>query len=210
MKALLIFQKFLIGISLLVLAVLPISAMFVDIGFEAKGWLYTISFAAVFLVMVIRPLADILSDQLWLRRLVLLRKGFGILSASIIVGFMLASIVAPQSVYLESFFTARFWSLSSYAFFAHLGDITGLILLLTSNVFSQRLLRQNWKRIQRLSYVYFYAGGIYEAFALNSVFALYAVLVITNLTVLAWAIKAWRRTFITKPLIPDGFSHQNG
>ncbi len=193
MKAILWFQNILIWFSLLILAALPISSRFIDIGFEAKGWLFSMSFGAVFLVMIIRPLADIFSGQLWLRRLVILRKSFGILSSSIIVGFMISSIIAPESAYLRTFFTEHFWSLGTYAFFAHLGDVTGLILLITSNAFSQRLLKQNWKRIQRLSYVYFYAGGIYEAFALDSVFALYAMLLITNLTVLAWAMKADRR-----------------
>jgi DMSO/TMAO reductase YedYZ heme-binding membrane subunit len=193
MKALLFFQKIIIAISLFILVFLPASALLIDIGFGAKGWLYIISFAAVFLVMMIRPMADIFPHYLWLRRLVILRKGFGILSASIIVGFMLSAIIDPQSTYLQSFFTAHFWSFDKYTFFAHLGDVSGVILLITSNVFSQRILKQNWKRIQRLSYVYFYAGGIYEAFALNSTFALYAVLLVTNITLLAWAIKAWHR-----------------
>ncbi len=193
MKILIALQNLLIGISLFLLVFLPLSSLAVDFGFAFKGFMYTVSFASVFLVMIIRPLADVFSERLWLRKLVFLRKGFGVLSASIIVGFMLASIIAPESVYLASFFTADFWSLESYAFFAHLGDITGLILLLTSNRLSQRLLGKNWKRIQRLSYVYFYAGGIYEAFALGSMFALYAVLVVTNMTVFAWALKAWRR-----------------
>lgn len=193
MKAFIVIQNIIIGISIVLLTALPISSLFLDIGFVAKGWLFMISFATVFLLMTVRPLADIFNEQLWIRRLVLLRKGFGILSASIIVGFMLSAIVAPNSTYFASFFTAKFWSLSTYAFFAHLGDVTGLILLVTSNIFSQKLLKQNWKRVQRLSYVYFYAGGIYEAFALNSMFALWAILVVTNLTALAWGVKIWRR-----------------
>jgi DMSO/TMAO reductase YedYZ heme-binding membrane subunit len=193
MKAILAFQNVLIKISVVLLIFIPASSLFFDPGFEVKGIFYTISFTAVFLVMFIRPMADIFINHLWLRRLVILRKGFGILSASIIVGFMIASIIAPDSVYLASFFTKRFWSFETFSFWAHLGDVSGVILLLTSNVFSQRILKQNWKRIQRLSYVYFYAGGIYEAFALDSTFAFYSILLITNLTVLAWAIKVWRR-----------------
>jgi DMSO/TMAO reductase YedYZ heme-binding membrane subunit len=167
-------------------------------GFEARGVLYGISFGAVFLLMCIRPLADIFSSQLWIRRLVLLRKGLGILSASIIVGFMIDAIIAPQSVYLASLFTADYYSLEKFRFFAHVGDITGFILLITSNTWAQKLLRTNWKRIQRLSYVYFYAGGIYETFAVDSTFALYAMLIVTNLTILAWLAKLLR-----KHLTPD-------
>ncbi|MDD5084263.1 MAG: hypothetical protein PHT88_05055 [Candidatus Moranbacteria bacterium] len=197
MKVILALQKGIIGISLLLLAGIPAASSFFDMSFEVRGWLYIFSFVAVFLLMLVRPLADIFTEQLWVRRLVILRKGFGIFSASIIVGFMIASIIAPQSVYLASFFTAHFWSFGNYVAFAHIGDITGLILLITSNTFSQRILKLNWKRIQRLSYVYFYAGGIYEAFALNSTFALYAILVVTNITVLAWAVKLWRKSAAT-------------
>lgn len=130
---------------------------------------------------------------LWLRRLVILRKGFGILSASIIVGFMLASMLSLKGQYFVQMLTLKYWSFENYAFFAHIGDITGVLLLATSNIFSQRLLKKNWKRIQRLSYVYFYAGALYEAYAFQSIFALYALLVVTNVTVLAWAIKKWTK-----------------
>lgn len=196
MKFLIAFQNFLIGLSITLLVAIPVSSMFIDIGFAFKGILYMVSFGAVSLVMMIRPLADIFSGQLWLRRLVLLRKGFGILSASIIISFLLASIIAPESTYLGSLFTADFYSFDRYVFFAHVGDITGFILLITSNTFSQRLLKQNWKRIQKLSYVYFYAGGIYEIFALNSTFAFYAVLFVTDLIVLSWVVEAFRQNFV--------------
>lgn len=194
MKILTDIQDILIGISLAFLVAIPILSKIVDIGVDTKGVLYMVSFGAVFLVMIIRPLADIFSGQLWLRRLVLLRKGFGILSASIIVGFLLASIIDPGSAYLSSLFTADFYSFDRYKFFAHIGDITGFILLITSNVFSQRLLKRNWKRIQKLSYVYFYTGGIYETFALNSTFAFYAVLIVTNIIALSWMVKAFRES----------------
>ena len=196
MNAIFFFQNILIAISMFLLVAIPAVLSFFDVSFAAKGILYIVSFGAVFLVMLVRPLADIFSGQLWIRKLVILRKGFGILSAAIIIGFMIAAIIAPNSTYLASLFTMKFWALNKYAFFAHIGDISGLILLITSNRLSQKLLKQNWKRIQRLSYVYFYAGGIYEAFALGSTFALYALLLITNITVLAWAVKAYNKTTI--------------
>ena len=193
MKALIALQNMLIAVSVLFLIAFPVLSLFVDFGFEFKEPFYAASFTALAFVMLVRPLADIFSGQLWLRKLIFLRKGFGILSASIIIGFMIASVIAPESAYRASFFTADFWSLDDYVFFAHVGDISGLILLITSNRLSQKLLKQNWKRVQRLSYVYFYAGGIYHAFALGSMPALYIVLLVTNLTILAWAIKFDRR-----------------
>lgn len=189
MKALLLLQRAAIASGIALLAGIPLATWTVGIPSAVKGMLFTVSFVAVSLVMCVRPLADIFSEQLWLRRLVFLRKGFGILSASIIVGIMIASGLP----YLQSVFTVRYYSLDRYALLAHLGDLSGLILLATSNNFSQRHLGRNWKRIQRLSYVYFYAGGLYEYLMFDSLFALYMVLLVTNLTVFAWAIKAWRR-----------------
>lgn len=196
MNAIFFFQNILIAISMFLLMAIPVALSVFDVNFTVRGTLYMVSFGAVFLVMLVRPLADIFASQLWIRKLVILRKGFGILSASIIIGFMIAAIIAPNSTYLSSLFTMKFWSLNTYAFFAHVGDISGLILLITSNRLSQKLLKQNWKRVQRLSYIYFYAGGIYEAFALGSTFALYALLLITNITVLAWAVKAYNRSMV--------------
>ncbi|MGK2848684.1 MAG: hypothetical protein ACSLEX_01285 [Minisyncoccota bacterium] len=186
-------QNILIGISLILLTGIPLVAYFFGIDSTVRGYLFTLSFASVFLVMIIRPFADIFITQLWLRRLVILRKGFGILSASIITGFMITSIMLSRFTYLADMITPAFYSLDGYVLFAHLGDLTGLILLLTSNRLSQKLLKRNWKRVQRLSYVYFYAGGLYEVFALNSLFALYAVLFVTNVTALAWAVKKIRK-----------------
>ena len=197
MKFILFIQNVLIGVSLVLLAFIPFYSWISDIDFATRGTLYTLSFVAVFLVMIVRPLADITGWR-WLRRLIILRKGFGIFSASIIIGFMIDALITPHSTYLLAISEGRYFSLSSFATFAHVGDVTGLILLLTSNTWSQKILKQNWKRIQRLSYVYFYSGGIYEAFALDSTFALYAILLVTNLTVLAFAVKVYRKGAVTQ------------
>ncbi len=188
-----VFQNILIAVSMVLLTGIPLASFFLDVSIEVRSMLFMLSFASVFVLMIIRPLADIFNEHLWLRKLVILRKGFGIFSASIIVGFMIDALITPGSTYIASMFTGKYFSLDNYVLFAHLGDITGVILLLTSNRFSQKYLKQNWKRIQRLSYVYFFAGGIYEAFALESMFALYAILLVTNLTVLAWVVKIWRK-----------------
>ncbi|XLQ20422.1 MAG: hypothetical protein ACKUBY_01415 [Candidatus Moraniibacteriota bacterium] len=188
MKILRIIQNIIIGISLFVLSILPLLVAFGDDYIKLESTLYKVSFISVFLVMLIRPLADIFRSQKWLRKLVYLRKGFGILSASIIVGFVIGHIISPESQYIASMFTKEYWSLDSYMLFAHIGDITALILLITSNNLSMMLLKQNWKRIQKLAYVYFYTGGIYEALALESEFAIVAMIIITLVTIIAFVI----------------------
>ena len=189
---LLALQSLLISLGCFFLISLPFASSFYPDGFPYIGLLFNVSFSAVFLLMIIRPLGDILGWT-WLRQSIILRKGLGILSASIIVGFALGKIIAPESTYLSSMFSLSFFSFDNFAFFAHLGDITGFILLITSNVLSQRILRGNWKRIQRLSYIYFYAGGIYEAFPLRNGYAFLGMMIVTLLTFFAWRAKAVRR-----------------
>lgn len=191
MKYILGIQNLLIGASLLLIGAIPIGLRLFDAGFAWTNALYAVSLGAVFLLMTIRPLADI-TGFVWLRRLVILRKGLGILSASIIVGLLIDTILKPGSTYLTSLFTLGYYSLDNYALLAHLGDLTAVILLMTSNVWAQKLLKRNWKRIQRLSYVYFYAGTLYEYLSFDNSFALYTVMVVTNLTVLAWLVKKWQ------------------
>lgn len=191
MKYILGIQNLLIGASLLLIGAIPIGLRLFDAGFAWTNALYAVSLSAVFLLMTIRPLADI-TGFVWLRRLVILRKGLGILSASIIVGLLIDTILKPGSTYLTSLFTLAYYSLDNYALLAHLGDLTAVILLMTSNVWAQKLLKRNWKRIQRLSYVYFYAGALYEYLSFDNSFALYTVMVVTNLTVLAWLVKKWQ------------------
>ena len=189
---LLAIQSILISFGMFLLISLPFASTFYPDGFPYIGPLFNISFSAVFLLMVIRPLGDLLGWA-WLRRLIILRKGLGILSASIIVGFMIGKVIAPDSTYLSTMFSLSFFSLDNFAFFAHIGDVTGLLLLITSNTLSQRLFRGNWKRIQRLSYVYFYAGGVYEAFPLRNGYAFIGMMIVTILTFFAWRAKTIRR-----------------
>ena len=192
MKILRIIQNILLGISLALLALLPLWSAFGDSNNSLQGALYTISFTSVTLVMLVRPLADIFINQKWLCKLVFLRKGFGVLSASIIVGFMIGKIISPDSNYIASIFTREYWSLENYSLFAHLGDITGFILLVTSNNLSMMLLKKNWKRIQKLAYIYFYTGGIYEAFALDSSFAFVSMVIVLVVSASAFIVKMLR------------------
>jgi DMSO/TMAO reductase YedYZ heme-binding membrane subunit len=63
---------------------------------------------------------------------------------------------------IEQYFLLARWGLW-YPLIGRLSELTALILLLTSNNFSQKFLGSWWKRIQRLSYVYFITGGIMAA-----------------------------------------------
>ena len=133
---------------------------------------FFVSLLAVTFVMSIRPLADLFRGKRWIRSLVILRKGFGVTSASIVVAFILSKIITHGlGTYLASWFSVSYWSLDGYALFAHLGDLSAIVLLVTSNNFSKRILGKGWKRVQKLAYVYFFSGALYEVFAFGSSFA---------------------------------------
>ena len=181
-------QEFLLAISLILLATLPATLVlrpewFSDVTYF---WLYAVAHFTLFLVMLVRPLADIFRAVTWIRPLVILRKGFGVLSASIIVSFLLAKIIADASGYFASIATSGYWSLENLALFAHVADISAVILLVTSNTLSKQLLGKNWKRIQKLSYVYFYASAFYVFFILGEALVMIYVVIVTIFTVLAW------------------------
>jgi DMSO/TMAO reductase YedYZ heme-binding membrane subunit len=181
-------QEFFLIISIIILATLPTMMAFKPDWFtdHIYTWLYAVVHLTLFFVMVIRPLADILRGVKWLRPLVILRKGVGVLSASIAVSFLLAKIIADGTGYLSSIFTLDYWSLTNLTLFAHLADLSAVILLITSNNLSKRLLVKNWKRIQRLSYVYFYASSIYVIWILGEVSVMFYVAIVTLVTILAW------------------------
>lgn len=128
------------------------------LGLTLYTWLYAISWYAVVFVMAIRPLADLFPKYRFLRQLCMLRRGFGILSAMIIVTMLFDKwIWNPGSFF--AFFTLTWWSWG-YPLIARLSEITALILLFTSNNISQKLLKKNWKRVQTTSYIYFISWGI--------------------------------------------------
>jgi DMSO/TMAO reductase YedYZ heme-binding membrane subunit len=186
-KAISYTQKILLGLGILTLMTLPLAILYNVEAITSKSvLLYDIVHITVFFVMVIRPLADILTGNPYIRPLVILRKGFGVVSASIVVSFLLAKILETPDGYLFSIFTADYWSLVHYALLAHLADITAVLLLITSNRFSKRILGAWWKRIQRLSYVYFFASSLYVYLSFGETLVLVFVAIVTFLTIVAF------------------------
>lgn len=196
-----IIQRLTLGLSIGYLILAPMVFVLVPELFSELfiSRLFTVSLVSVTFVMAIRPLADLLPSIRFLRPLVILRKGIGVLSASIVLGFTLAKLaLLGPVVYFTQYANPAYWSLDNFILFAHVGEVTAFILLITSNNFSQRILGKWWKRIQKLAYVYFYSGASYELFAIGSTFALYAIVVVTTLVLFAALINR-RRRLRTRP-----------
>lgn len=178
-------QSITLGLGVLLLIILP-SLLTLAPDLVSTTLLFAVAHTTLFFVMVVRPLADILPQFSFIRPLVILRKGIGVLSASIIVSFILSKLIIDASGYLEGYLSLSYWSFSSLAFFAHSADIAAVILLITSNNLSKKLLGANWKRIQKLSYVYFYASGIYVFASFGDTLVLSYMVIVTLLTGLAY------------------------
>lgn len=192
-------QEFLIEESIAMICIVPAIMLFMPglIGPGLISFLYTASLVAVFFVMIIRPLADLLPGVKWIRPLVILRKGFGVFSASIILSFMMTKLFEMGfGAYFSQYLDPNYWSLEGFKLFAHLGDVTAVPLLISSNNLSKQILGKNWKRLQQLAYVYFYSGAIYEALAFGSVFAIVAIIVVSVLVLSAYIYKLNKETNI--------------
>lgn len=128
------------------------------LGHTLYTWMYIFAWYSVIFVMWIRPLADLFPKVKVFRQLCMLRRAFWILSAMIICTLLVYNWFTNPS----SFFAI--WTLDNwniwYPLIARLSEFSALILLLTSNNFSQKKLWKNWKRIQRISYIYLITGWI--------------------------------------------------
>ncbi len=188
-------QNTLMTISVLILLTLPFAlAFFPETLTPARtAVLYSISYFVLLFVMSIRPIADLLPKNRWARPLVILRKGAGVFSASIIISIIFSKIIIDPQGYFAAWITPAYWSLASYALFAHLADIATFLLLITSNKLSKRVLGRWWKRIQRLSYVYFYGSSIFIYATYSDTHMLYYMIFITTLTTLAFLKNYYKR-----------------
>ncbi len=188
-------QEILVISGIVVLAFFPLVLIFArdTIGSADIQHIYSISHIFLFFVMIVRPLADIFTGVSWLRPLVILRKGAGVLSASIVVSFIIAKIIVDPLGYLSGIVTLPYWSLVDYAVLGHVADISAIILLVTSNNFSKRILGSWWKKVQKLAYVYFYGSALYVYLAYGTHDMLVAIVIVTILTLVAF-IKNKRKT----------------
>ena len=176
-----IFKTVITGASILS----PIAILVFSTVQNVQNVFWDISLYTVFILMCIRPLND-LFPSLQMYKFMPLRKHLGILSSIIVVTFAVIHYVSIWDTFLVEYFSVAYWSFSNGLFFAHMGELTGLILLLTSNMFSMKLLKQNWKKVQKLSYVYFFSGALYVFMAFGKVFGFIAILIVFELTLAAY------------------------
>ncbi len=114
-------------------------------------------------VMLVRPLSNVFPDIRLLASLLVIRREVGILSGLFIVGHGVGYFSAKGMSIVTNIFAPEFWGLSNFLTWGILGLFCAIILLATSNKFSVKLLKRNWKRVQQLAYLFFLFGGIHIA-----------------------------------------------
>lgn len=135
-------------------------------------------------VLLIRPLANIFPDLGILRALMLMRREFGIFSATLIMAHFAGFLMMNGTPFFNVFSNKVYWDLNHYLGWGTFGLVAALPVLLTSNKFSMIHLKKWWKVIQRLSYIFFIFGGIH-IFLMGEESGLILLVVVTFFWVLA-------------------------
>lgn len=181
-------QEIFLAISISIMAILPIVLVFYPdtISTAINQNLYFISHIVLFFVMMVRPLADIFTETKWIRPLVILRKGTGVLSASIIIAFILAKLITDPLTYFANMGTWAYWSMTNYAVLAHMADISAVLLIITSNNLSKKIMGSGWKILQKLSYVYFFGSSLYVYLLYGNIELVVAMTMVSTVTFIAF------------------------
>ena len=181
-------QQILLTVGVVILLILPSLIVFKPelVTHGIYDAFFLVSHVTLLLVMIVRPLADIFTKVRFIRPLVILRKGLGVVSASIIVALLLARVMVDPVGFGQEVVTLEYWSLLDLSFLAHVADIAAVILLVTSNNLSKKLLGWAWKKIQKLAYVYFYFSALYVYLVFGDQKMLVFVVIVTLLTFVAF------------------------
>jgi DMSO/TMAO reductase YedYZ heme-binding membrane subunit len=116
------------------------------------------------LIVFSRPLRDVLPKLGILKKIVALRKEIWIISWIFITAHWLWFFLNSKISLLVWLTSLDFYNLTNLFGWWMIWMYIWIILTLTSNKFSQKFLGKNWKRLQRLTYLFFIFGAIHIAF----------------------------------------------
>ena len=147
-------------------------------------------FAATF-TLIIRPLYDLWPQSKHLESMLKWRKGVGLVSSGIVVGFWISRNIDPTDIgVLWEYFSADKWSFSIENLLERTSEITALILFLISNKWLVLHANRLWRQLQKLAYVYFLSAALlltivhqkpYGAFCLVLFFFVYQLWIYARL-----------------------------
>lgn len=114
------------------------------------------------LVLFIRPLSDLFTKYKFLKYWVSLRKELWILSWVFAITHVIWYLLY-NNIDVSILFSWIFWSPIWYLWWWMYALIMTIILVITSNNYSMKLLKRKWKTIQRLSYLMFIFTAVHIA-----------------------------------------------
>ncbi|MBT4917375.1 hypothetical protein HN709_01150 [Candidatus Peregrinibacteria bacterium] len=123
--------------------------------FADAGWSILIA------VMLVRPLADVFPRIKIFRTLVLLRQEFGVMSALLLMAHFVGFAMMKDGGVIGVLMSPTYWDLKRFFGWGMLGLVFVIPVLLTSNKWAMIKMKKWWKRIQKLSYVFFIFGGVH-------------------------------------------------
>lgn len=182
-----IIKKILKFIPFLWILIIFYPKYYVEIG--DFGWY------CLLLIVFSRPLRDILPRLGILKKIVALRKEIWIISGVFIVTHSVWFFLNAKMSLLTWFTNPDYYNLTNLFGWWMIGMYIGIILTITSNKFSQKLLWKNWKRLQRLTYLFFIFGAIHIAFVDNE--KILPLSIVVNSWAILW-ILAYKKVVLWK------------
>lgn len=124
-----------------------------------------LSWILLIIILIARPLNDIYKNKLLLFVL-RYRKQLGVICG--LSAFLHVIIFLVNARGLKDFFVnSLYWRFDNFFGWGSLALILIILPLITSNNFSIKLLKNNWKRIQRLSYLVLIMTAVHVALVKN-------------------------------------------
>lgn len=170
---------------LIIWLLIPILYFFWWIFWISKYLLWDISWYSVLILMAIRPLRDLFSNISFFWKILSIRKELWIISAMVIFCALFEKFLLNPNIFFQNYFLFENFFWSGKNFLARISEITWVILLATSNILSQKILKSFWKPVQKLSYLYFFWWWFY-IYLIWKTEALYWMIFILIITILAF------------------------
>jgi len=147
-----------------ILQFLPLLAFVVFFSPMSYKLFGTIWWDILVLIVFIRPLSDIFPQVKLFKKLLMFRKQLWVISGTFILAHSVGFFLKSNLSIAASLVSASYWDFGTLFGWGLLGTILMIPVLLTSNVYSMKLLWKYWKPIQKLTYLFFVFGAVHLAF----------------------------------------------